>query len=98
MVNYQFDAMPKALHVAIPSTYNDTLFEDVPGKSQSHTETQQHVDEEQSHAEAQQEDGSQQDSKGSEEAHPEIVESLLQNGRTVKVVGVSPGPDKKHTY
>jgi len=98
MVNYQFDAMPKALHVAIPSTYNNTLFEDTPGKSQSHSEEQQHADEEQSHAEAQQEDTSQHDGKRSEETHPEIVEALLQHGRTVKVVGVGPGPDKKHAY
>ena len=98
MVNYQFDAMPRALHVAIPSTYNNTLFEDAPGKSKPHAEEQQHADEEQSHAEAQQEDSSQHDGKGSEETHPEIVEALLQHGRTVKVVGVGPGPDKKHTY
>jgi diacylglycerol kinase family enzyme len=90
-VNYQFDAMPRALHVAIPSTYNDTLFEDTHGKSESHAE-------EQAHAEAQQEDSSQHDGKEAEEAHPEIVEALLQDGRTVKVVGVGPGPDKKHTY
>ena len=91
MVNYRFDAMPRALHVAIPSTYNDTLFEDTQGKSGSHTE-------EQSQTEAQQEESPQHDGKGSEEAHPEIVEALLQHGRTVKVVGVGPGPDKKHSY
>ena len=27
MVNYRFDAMPKALRIAIPNTYNDALFE-----------------------------------------------------------------------
>lgn len=98
MVDYQFDAMPKALHVAIPSTYNNTLFEDGSGKSRSHVEEQQHADEEQAHAEEQEKDEDKDNGKGSEETHPEIVEALLHHGRTVKVVGVGPGPDKKHAY
>jgi diacylglycerol kinase family enzyme len=32
MVNYRFDAMPKALSVAIPASYNDALFEDTHGE------------------------------------------------------------------
>jgi YegS/Rv2252/BmrU family lipid kinase len=45
MVNYRFDAMPRALHIAIPHTYNDTLFEHTAGEDKSHAELEQHADE-----------------------------------------------------
>src|SRR5258708_35865955 len=44
MVNYRFDAMPRALHIAIPHTYNDKLFEHTAGEDKSHAELEQHDD------------------------------------------------------
>ena len=40
MVNYRFDAMPRALDVAIPCTYNGALFEHTEGPGKSHTPTE----------------------------------------------------------
>ncbi len=95
MVNYRFDAMPRALHVALPHTYDDALFEE-----SAHTDAARQQAEE-AKAEASQEpveaDTSQQNGQKSEEGL-EHAKSLLDNGRKVTIIGVSPNPAKKETY
>jgi YegS/Rv2252/BmrU family lipid kinase len=94
MVNYHVDAMPRALHVALPHTYDDALFEE-----SAHTrEAAQQAEE--AKAEASQEpvnDTAQQNGQKSEE-DLEHARALLDNGRTVTIIGVSPNPAKKDTY
>jgi YegS/Rv2252/BmrU family lipid kinase len=97
MVNYRFDAMPRALDVAIPCTYNDALFEHTEGPGKSHTPTEQSEEQQKAQEQAEQ-DSAQQDGKSGEEGQgevPELVTHLMQQGRKVTVVGASPNPDKK---
>jgi YegS/Rv2252/BmrU family lipid kinase len=94
MVNYRVDAMPRALHVALPHTYDDALFEE-----SAHTEEAAQQAEE-AKAEASQEpadDTAQQNGQKSEK-DLEHARTLLDNGRTVTVIGVSPNPAKKDAY
>lgn len=85
MVNYRFDTMPRALRLAIPNTYDDTLFEDSTGKEA---------------AQQQQEPPVQSDEKTreKEEKPLEQVNLLAEKGCKVKVVGAVPNPQKKDTY
>ena len=89
MVHYRFDAMPRALRVAIPYTYDDALFEDATGKRGSHDAAQQ-----------QQEPRTQNNQQSLEEQAQALEEArlLLDHGRNVKVVGVAPNPEKQGTY
>ncbi len=111
MVNYRFDAMPRALHVAIPTTYNNTLFEHTHGNdsSQSEAENQSNGQQAASHSEdsppaqAQSEakDASQDHGERSEEEQQALkarVDKLIEQGRKITVVGVAHEPDKKETY
>ena len=88
MVNYRFDAMPRALRVAIPYTYDDALFEDSGDKEKAHAASQQQ--------EPQLEHSSL--SPEEQEHALEEVNGLLDNGRRVKVIGVTADPQKKDTY
>jgi acetyl-CoA carboxylase carboxyltransferase component len=101
--------MPRALHVAIPTTYNNTLFEHANGKSTSQAE--QNVGEEQSdsHFEDKQsaqeqfeaENTSKDHDKHDEEEQQELkerVSKLMEQGRKVSIVGVAHKPDKKNMY
>ena len=99
MVNYRFDAMPKALRIAIPNTYNDALFE----KAHHADSTQANQAQEQQEAEAQtaEEKMTHRDEKRNEEEQQKALEQVkmfLERGRNVKVIGASPNPDKKDTY
>jgi len=89
MVHYRFDAMPRALRVAIPYTYDDALFEDATGKRGAHDAAQQ-----------QQESRTQNNKQSLEEQAQALEEAslLLDHGRNVKVVGVAPNPEKQGTY
>ena len=103
MVNYRFDAMPRALHVAIPSKYNGELFEHVNGAGQSQSSTEQSAEQQKTPEQAEQEPAQQHgDEKPGEDGQgevPELVTHLMQQGRKVTVVGASPNPDKKQpTY
>src|SRR5207244_5732246 len=44
VVTYRFDAMPRALRVAIPNTYDDALFENGPDKEKAPALEHQHSD------------------------------------------------------
>ncbi len=103
MVNYRFDAMPRALRVAIPCTYDEALFEE----STHHEQGTPQVEAQDiaAQAEAVQEtpgdhaaqyNGTEPDQTRQEAL--EHVKELLEHGRKVTVVGISPNPRKRDTY
>ena len=94
MVSYRFDAMPRALSVAIPCTYDEALFEE-----------SAHHEEGTPQAEAAQETPgdltSQYNGTEPDQARQEALEhvkEVQEHGRKVTVVGVSTNPRKKDTY
>ena len=100
MVNYRFDAMPRALRVAIPYTYNDELFEDGARKDKAEVVAQQQGDDVKAHEETQKHH-SRHDEERTEEAQKqalEQVDALMNHGRHVKVIAASPNPAKKGSY
>ncbi len=91
MVTYQFDALPRALPVAIPCTYDGTLFEISHHDGASQTSAQKDTVS----------DACQQTGTSSTEEQQQLREQLnilLEHGRKVTVVGVTTHPDKKRTY
>ena len=99
MVNYRFDAMPRALDVAIPSTYNNALFEHTENHGKSHDSTepgeeQQKADDQAEQDREHQHENGKQGEEGQGEV-PELVTHLMQQGRIVTVVGASRNPYKK---
>jgi len=82
MVTYRFDAMPRALRVAIPRPYDGPLFEGGPGKDGE--AIAQHVLPDK-------------DGAGTETREPEPVGALLEQGRKVTVLAVGPNPERKGT-
>ncbi len=77
MVNYRFDAMPQALHIAIPSTYNNSLFEHTDGKGVSHPELSQQAHEEQASGDTH--DQSSTEQSQDEEQHSQVAENASEN-------------------
>ncbi len=90
MVTYQFDAVPRALQVAIPHTYTGSLFE-----ISHHDEASQSRQEDTSNGASQQPSTS---SVGEQRQSREQLKILLEHGRKVTVVGVTIHPDKKQTF
>src|SRR5579885_1300801 len=98
MVTYCFDAMPHALDVAIPHSYNHELFE--------HAHTEHQSDEEVAHTEPRTKEQEEQRLKqhsheepdSAEEEQPGLVDSLLEHGRTVTVLGVASNSASKPRY
>lgn len=99
MVDYRFDAFPKAIHMLVPRSYDDTLF------------SKKYDDK--SHAAVQHETASvfapsPEEDKHSHDKRPktdveqlhaqEHLEALLDHGRKVTVTGGAPNPEKKHLY
>ncbi len=89
MVTYQFDAEPHALRMAIPRTYDNTLFL----HPQPQDAAQQLADR----------DGTQRQAAGTQSGATqhqptENVQALLEHGSKVKVIGAVPNPDKPGTY
>ena len=90
MVTYQFEALPHALQAAIPRTYAGPLFE----KSRNDEASQ-------SEQEDTSNDASQQPSTSSAGEQPrsrEQLNTLIEHGCKVTVVGVTIDLDKKRTY
>jgi hypothetical protein len=89
-VTYRFDAMPRALRVAIPRLYDGPLFEGGPGKD----------------GQAPGKDGEAPGQGGaaeevapvSETPEPEQIAALLKQGRKVTVLAVGPNPEAKGTW
>ncbi len=83
LVTYRIDVLQQALQVAIPRTYDNTLFANAPHTNSEHTsesakdgkrdETTQHLPQEQ-------------------------IEALLKQSKQVIVAGVTPDPAKHNTY
>jgi YegS/Rv2252/BmrU family lipid kinase len=91
MITYCFDAMPRAVQVAIPSTYDETLFEKPVAEERPATASEQKQDE----------DASQQHHEYVEEVQhesPELISSLLAHGHHVTVRGIASQPEKQHRY
>ncbi len=90
MVEYRFDSLPGALQMAIPRTYDDTLFKKFPDKEDAHAVLQ-----------AQRDTRTAEHNNSFEESQqevPELIKTLLEHGLKVRVVDVAPNPDKKDTY
>src|SRR5207248_1001156 len=85
MVTYQFDVVPHALQIAIPRTYDNTLFL----HPQAYDTTQQQADKGGKSSSETQEVRLQQQ---------ENVQEWLADGEKVTVVGVVPHPEKPETY
>jgi YegS/Rv2252/BmrU family lipid kinase len=96
MVTYHFDAMPHAVQMAIPRTYNGVLFEHAassqaqPAKAEPDGETEPGDKQEEQETEQPSEQEQQQDL-----AH---VQGLLEQGRKVTVLGISPDPAEENAY
>jgi hypothetical protein len=90
LVTYRFDALPRVLHVAIPSTYDGPLFE------RSHQEEMPQTSEQRHSAGA---DEKQPDtSSPSEQQSQEQSSVQLDRGRKVTVVGVATRSEKKCAF
>jgi YegS/Rv2252/BmrU family lipid kinase len=90
VVTYRFDAMPRALRVAIPCTYDDALFEDGAGKERALAAEQQRPAQDAVRAAARA-------SRNGHHQSPEQIDALLEHGRKVIVVGVGPNPERRGT-
>jgi YegS/Rv2252/BmrU family lipid kinase len=90
MVTYQFDAFPRVLQAAIPYAYEGPLFEKSDGDEISQT-----AQEVAPHASYTQPDTS---SAVEQQQSHEQLNTLVEHGSKVTVVGVTSHPDKKRTF
>lgn len=89
MIDYRFDAEPRALQVAIPRTYGGPLFEKAPANGPAETRSSQAKDESSTHQ------------PGNEEAQSrpsEYINTVREQGSEVTVIGVTPNPEKKDSW
>jgi YegS/Rv2252/BmrU family lipid kinase len=91
MITYRFDALPHALQAAIPSTYDETLFEKRVAEEKPQVPLQEQKDEgaaqqEHEHVEEQQRESS------------EVIATLLEHGHKVTVTGVAAQLGKQQRY
>jgi YegS/Rv2252/BmrU family lipid kinase len=89
MIDYRFDAEPRALQVAIPRAYDGPLFEKAPADGHAQTTSSQAKDEGTTHQ------------QGHEEAQSrpsEYIDALREQGSEVTVIGVTPNPEKKDSW
>jgi len=95
MVTYRFDALPHALPMAIPRAYKGALFESSEVADDQRTETS-------AETEAEQKDEQQQKAvqRSEEEQQQDLeqIEALLDQGRRVRIAGVSAVPEQQETY
>ncbi len=110
MVTYRFDAMPKALSVAVPCTYDNALFESahkqptdqVNGAQRAESQENQKTDDQQAHEQGDQgdqgEERNQEDDHQDAASEPLPLEQGLQAAYKVNVIGASRDPDKKKPF
>lgn len=98
MVNYRFDALPSALRVAIPCTYDDALFEDSAGKKQEQQDSVQEEQRQSAEDPSRDKDQSTDEEQRESQQSLEHLDPLLQTGRKMVVAGVTRVPDKKLKY
>lgn len=90
MVTYRFDAIPGALRMAIPCTYNGELFGNGSAKEIARPPKQQGGDQDAFRAGTR---------KSKDVRHePQRLDALLEHGKKVTVVGVGLNPERKTTY
>lgn len=89
-VTYRFDAMPRALRLAIPSAYDDTLFEEGPDATTGPPGHQEPADAA--------DDVDSSSSTGETHQPPEAGSVLPKNGRKIAVVAGGPNPQRSGTY
>jgi hypothetical protein len=94
MVTYRFDAIPHAVNMAVPRTYHGALFE-ASDSAHRQAEVESETDKKTEQRDAQQVD---QPSKPEPQENLEQLKALLEQGRVVTVVGVSPNPAEKEMY
>jgi YegS/Rv2252/BmrU family lipid kinase len=91
MLTYRFDAIPRALSVAIPCSYNGELFENGSAKEIARRANEESADRNAVRAVVP-------TSKNVKYQDPKRLDALLKHGRKVTVVGVGPNPERKSTY
>ena len=100
MVTYQFDALSRALRIAIPQDYNPTLFQEAhetkaPDDQASEQEKGAHAQKQTTQPE---EAATAQPAFQEARLPPELVRALMGQGQKMKVSGASPHPEKKKTF
>lgn len=90
MVTYSFDAIPRALHVAIPCTYTGELFEKGSAKRFLRPATEQSSKQVAHHTRAL--------NSKDVRRQSQRLDELLDHGQKVTVVGVAPNPERDTTY
>jgi YegS/Rv2252/BmrU family lipid kinase len=90
MVNYRFTALPRAIQIAIPRAYHGGLFRQPPAE-EPHPEASQQRNGPHGHVQDHPGENVQRES-------PERINTLLEQGRHVTVMGVLPQPDEEHRY
>src|SRR5437588_2301878 len=101
MVSYRFDAMPHALWVALPETYDNTLFEHSRGDPRGRPGNNSQVDEQRPGVGARFIAPEPHDGRHEEiqrEASDDLVNTLLENGYKVTITGVVMAPGKRQRY
>jgi YegS/Rv2252/BmrU family lipid kinase len=106
MVTYRFDALPKALKVAMPRSYDNALFEASDSANHQQPEKPQVVTEQETSQEIQQQEEKDHKKhrhtdnldKDEQQKNLKLVNVLLEHGREVTVVGISSNPAQKGTY
>lgn len=93
MVNYHFRSVLNELTMAIPSTYDDSLFETGTDQAAKHKKSDTSSD----NAEPQAADALRQHRAEKQQKSKTRIE-VAEDARTVRVVGVCPNPDKKQAY
>jgi YegS/Rv2252/BmrU family lipid kinase len=91
MVTYRFDAVPRALNVAIPCSYSGALFENGFPKGGAPPAKDQSPEKDSVRAASR-------TSKDGRHHDRQRLGQLLEHGRKVTVVGVTTDPDRKTTY
>ena len=105
MVDYRFDAFPKAIQMLVPRSYDDTLFMkkyDDRSKAVIQHETASVFtptpEEEQEEQDEQHANEKRERLEAEQLQMQEHLEALLDHGRIVRVTGGAPNPEKKHLY
>lgn len=98
MVTYEFEAQRRALDIAFPATYSNTLFEKSSDYVTPHTLEQQAASEEHPSEDTSRQNGASTGDEQQVQQQAEKVKELLEKGRKVTVVGSATLSDKKQKY
>lgn len=101
VVRYRFDAVPAAVRMAFPCTYDGSMFEKPSHRAPFEQAAQQRQQVEKKLAALQQAQQEQQQAGQSGQTHPAFASQageLQKQGRTITVSGVTPDPHRPGTY